>query len=761
MRHLTSWFLPLAGAALLAGCRGGEGLEHREEIAHAAGDLMASFDEAVQGGGLALRPTLRRPALERKPLHDYLGELLVGTAWGASCSAVRFPACAQGTLVKDFGGCTLGSATYSGEVRLTFSSPDCTLAGSGASVTHEPNYSITGKTGATFSVSAAGGGQRITRAADGFVYSMPGIRRWSTSAGGKTLTDVSSRTLADITVSGANRANRVMNGGRLELENTVAGYTVTLVPENLAWTSGCNCAASGRLSGAVVGAAGKGKAVTVELTGCGTANLTVDGETSAVELDRCAAVTSDAPDGGSDGGVPMIGEVLACGRVGQAGGLNDGGELQRYDFDGAEYPDALCNDGTPAFLYFRPAAAAAARNRWVIQLQGGGTCWSPKTCAERWCNRGTRFGMQGMSALPSPRGINGNGILDRRPANPLSDFNQVFVRYCSSDGWTGTRRDIVVEGPNPLDGGVIAPFRMHMLGSRIVDATLDLLGRDAGGLVFQVDGGAPVALPDLDEAELVVLAGASAGGIGTIQNADRIGAALRGRNVRCSGDGGCPLGYRAIIDSIFIPSLEDLDLSTGPACDAGLFCTYRERMDQSADAGEAAFLGMRPDQSCLDWHAANAPQSRSFCFDKGHVARHHLTTPFLMRMGQTDQLLGPDLVSEGFSAPDAGPLTMAHFAMRVNEELRALANLPSTAEEGAQVSVVPATFGPTCSDHETLFDNVQVFQVEIDAGVLEPDGGVASLAGGLKLFDVAARWFSASGPYHAVAPDPANNHCPP
>ena len=70
-----------------------------------------------------------------------------------------------------------------------------------------------------------------------------------------------------------------------------ACYSVSLTPDNLAWTPTCNCAASGSLSGTVSGG-GKddGKSATVTLTGCGTADVTIDGDTESVAMDRCAAI---------------------------------------------------------------------------------------------------------------------------------------------------------------------------------------------------------------------------------------------------------------------------------------------------------------------------------------------------------------------------------------------------------------------------------------------------------------------------------------
>jgi hypothetical protein len=448
--------------------------------------------------------------------------------------------------------------------------------------------------------------------------------------------------------------------------------------------------------------------------------------------------------GGAGGGstVPLIGQVLGCGKLGPAGGLGGGGtQFQRYNFDNTEFPDALCNDGTPALLYFRPAANLANRSRWLFYLQGGGSCDSPKQCAERWCNVNTNFGMQGMSATPAPPALDVIGIMSRRADNPMGDWNHVFIKYCSSDEWSGTRTNAVVSTVDPVDGGPVT-FRIHSAGARIIDSTLELLRRDAGttGLVY----GGTTPMPDLDEASFVVLSGSSGGGAGVIHNLDRMGSVLKANNVNCQG-ATCPLNFRGISDSVFLPSQERLDFSTTTICDAGA-CTYRAYRDVQEQFAKVPFQGVREDDSCVSWHNANAPTSRSSCNDPQHVLRNHITTPVLVRMGLTDETVGPNFRAVNWTVPDAGIMDALLFAQIVQRELRELASVQTTAEEGSLIAVAPAVFGPTCKDHETLTEAL-VYQVEIDAGI--------------KLLDVAQNWFTGGSPTIVVANQPSDNYCPP
>ena len=49
-------------------------------------------------------------------------------------------------------------------------------------------------------------------------------------------------------------------------------------------------------------------------------------------------------------------------------------------------------------------------------------------------------------------------------------------------------------------------------------------------------------------------------------------------------------------------------------------------------------------------------------------------------------------------------------------QLLALGDLKTTAEEGAKIAVTPAAFGPVCSKHETLRSDPDTFGVTIDPG---------------------------------------------
>jgi len=47
-----------------------------------------------------------------------------------------------------------------------------------------------------------------------------------------------------------------------------------------------------------------------------------------------------------------------------------------------DYPLALCNDGSAAMFSIRPGFGAA-KNRWMIFLDGGASCYDQASCTER------------------------------------------------------------------------------------------------------------------------------------------------------------------------------------------------------------------------------------------------------------------------------------------------------------------------------------------------------------------------------------------
>ena len=282
-----------ASLAVLGGgaCRK-QSLADQDQIGAAVGEVMASADESTKGSGATAQlPILRMPEEMRGPLWRQVFDGVVRTAYAGSCVQSLFASCAAGVRTRTFDSCSVGAATLDGSVTLTFSdASSCAVAAVGDMVNRTASFTLTGPYGGTLAVSATGGGQTLTKTATGFDYAVPGMERVLTGPGGHTLFDISTRTTTPIQITGSSRADLVIVSGALEVTHHLAGYKVTLVPQNLSWSTTCNCAVSGSLTGTVAGGKHDGKSASVTLTGCGQADVTVDGDTESVTLDRCAGL---------------------------------------------------------------------------------------------------------------------------------------------------------------------------------------------------------------------------------------------------------------------------------------------------------------------------------------------------------------------------------------------------------------------------------------------------------------------------------------
>jgi hypothetical protein len=282
-----------AAAAVAGGCR--KGLDDQGQIGASVGEVMASADESANGSSTTAMlpglPILRTPDELKGPRWRRALDALMPSAYAATCTDVTFSACAAGVRTRTFNGCSIGTATLDGSATLTFSDTvACTLGATGDSVNRLASLTLTGLYGGTLAVSSPGGGQTLTKTDAGFNFDVPGMERVLTGPGGHTLFDISTATTAPIVMTGTTRANFVIVSGTLVVTHHLAGYSVTLEPHDLSWATTCNCAVSGSLTGTVSGGKQSGKSATVTITACGQADVTIDGDSESVTLDRCAVI---------------------------------------------------------------------------------------------------------------------------------------------------------------------------------------------------------------------------------------------------------------------------------------------------------------------------------------------------------------------------------------------------------------------------------------------------------------------------------------
>jgi len=139
-----------------------------------------------------------------------------------------------------------------------------------------------------------------------------------------------------------------------------------------------------------------------------------------------------------------------------------------------------CLDGSPSGYYIRPSNATfgIAATSWVFYLQGGGLCIEPIDCYTR------THTIDGSSNNWNATYTDNTGVLSTESFNPFSQFNHVYVPYCSGDTHTGTETTpnhwgVYFAGHLTLQGIV-----MHLKETtNIVNATNILLnGGSAGGI---------------------------------------------------------------------------------------------------------------------------------------------------------------------------------------------------------------------------------------------------------------------------------------
>lgn len=273
-----------------------------QETAQQVGDTMASMDEAGRSSGSiaslekSLQNSFDRYAPNESTDTATVASFFLPKAEAVSCFGYGFGSCSSNTLVRSYNNCTIGSATLSGDVTLVWGggAASCSLGSSGQHITRTPNFTLTGRRGATLSVTKTGTiGQRLTWASGSgsskvFNFTNDGINRKFTDSNSNVVFDQTTTVSGSLTVTGIDRNNRVISssGGTLKVTNNLTSVVCDYTPSNVTWsTTTCNCPVAGSWSGSC----SDGKSTTLDITGCGTANYTEGADTQSVSFDRCSS----------------------------------------------------------------------------------------------------------------------------------------------------------------------------------------------------------------------------------------------------------------------------------------------------------------------------------------------------------------------------------------------------------------------------------------------------------------------------------------
>lgn len=158
--------------------------------------------------------------------------------------------------------------------------------------------------------------------------------------------------------------------------------------------------------------------------------------------------------------------------------------MEQEDLPYDIYPLARCNDGTQANFFHDPGQPG---DKILIELQGGGACSSIESCHFR-CS-------QDRPQLCTARNVTEKDMgdfLTYGTVDPWKGYWHVFVHYCSSDTWSGTR------AADEETGGY------NFYGRHIFEAVINSLAENF----------------NLLSATSIVLTGGSAGAQGVTWNCD-------------------------------------------------------------------------------------------------------------------------------------------------------------------------------------------------------------------------------------------------
>jgi len=314
--HVKNLFLILSASVFIFGCKKATddaATADIEDTAQQIGDIMASADEAGgTSGSLAsldkykFQKTFDRLDETKSSVAANMATAIFTTAEAVTCEAsgtgYGFGSCNAGarTITRSFNNCTVGTAVISGDVTLTWSgsapSSGCTLGGgspvAGDAITRVPNFMVTGRRGATLTVSKSGSvGQKIayvngTSPNMVFNFTNDGIRRKFTTPSNAVLFDQTTTVASGtpIVITGNSRSNRKMDTGFLTVTNNLSNVVCNYTPSNVTWNSTtCNCPTQGSWTGSC----SNGKSATLLINGCGTGKYTEGDTSSDVIFDRC------------------------------------------------------------------------------------------------------------------------------------------------------------------------------------------------------------------------------------------------------------------------------------------------------------------------------------------------------------------------------------------------------------------------------------------------------------------------------------------
>lgn len=227
--------------------------------------------------------------------------------------------------------------------------------------------------------------------------------------------------------------------------------------------------------------------------------------------------------------------------------------------------EAICNDYSRAAFYIGPQSS----KKWIVFFESGGFCSSFEECNKRYMNENSTVLM---TSTLLPKVVIGRDILSScKSENPIFyDYTHVLVPYCSSDLWLGLKTNLKTRFQFVDDSSVDNfSFRGHTIFRSVFD---DLSQRY-----------------NLSNAEEIIIAGSSAGGIGVLNHADWvfnhvIKSQGSNANLKSIIDSGWFINFQDILQARVRPKFMSFanislfpcqDLSSGYPCCSSASCMIR------------------------------------------------------------------------------------------------------------------------------------------------------------------------------------------
>ncbi len=198
--------------------------------------------------------------------------------------------------------------------------------------------------------------------------------------------------------------------------------------------------------------------------------------------------------------------------------------------------DTACAYGTDFRFYVRPAAQPT--DKLMIYFAGGGACWNNDTCAPSF--KGPDGNPLFVSAAPegSSAALTGGFFDYANEANPVADYNAVYVPVCTADIHTG---DAVIE----YESSEGEKYTMYHKGAVNATAAIDW------------------ATENVTAPTDVLLAGCSAGAYGSIFHAPHVIDSYADARIVQLGDAGVgimPAGDNPLVSWNYGPNVPLLTL---------------------------------------------------------------------------------------------------------------------------------------------------------------------------------------------------------